>query len=151
MWRFLLVDVILLICAYFYFLGKFLSLIYLILWESLEKKIQAYVEKYSIEDNSKNIILILSCVEKFEHWWKCEYRGSLHFVISQFVIPTISWFYFRALFLEFLSISWFCSQSRCRTKGNRKNFDFCLSNCPLKESNQKKLWFFPIKTSFEKK
>ena len=41
MWRFLLVDVILLICAYFYFLGKFLSLIYLILWESLEKKIQA--------------------------------------------------------------------------------------------------------------
>ena len=66
MWRFLLVDVILLICVYSYFLGKFLSLIYLILWESLEKKIQAYVEKYSIEDNSKNIILILSCVEKFE-------------------------------------------------------------------------------------
>ena len=30
-----------------------------------------------------------------------------------------------------------------------KNFDFCLSNCPLKESNQKKLWFLPVKSSFE--
>ena len=49
----------------------------------------------------------------------------------------------------------------------KKNFDFCLSNCPLKESNQKnfdffrskrplkksnqKTFFLPVKLSFERK
>ena len=35
------------------------------------------------------------------------YRGSPHLMISQFVIPTISWFCFRPKFCEFISISWF--------------------------------------------
>ena len=41
-------------------------------------------------------------------WFKnCYYRGSPHFVISQFVIPSISWFSFRPQFREFPSISRF--------------------------------------------
>ena len=50
---FSLVDVILLICGYSYFIGKFLSFMYSILWKTLEKKVQAYVEEYTIEDNSE--------------------------------------------------------------------------------------------------
>jgi hypothetical protein len=45
------------------------------------------------------------------------YRGSPHFVISQFVIPAISWFCFRPQFREFLSISWFW-----RKKSKKKLF-----------------------------
>ena len=31
----------------------------------------------------------------------------------------------------------------------RRNFDFYLSNCSLKEYNQKKIWFLPVIASFE--
>ena len=39
--------------------------------------------------------------------WLYKYRRSPHFVISEFVIPAISWFCFRPQFREFLPISWF--------------------------------------------
>ena len=35
------------------------------------------------------------------------YRGSLHFMISQFMILANSWFFFRHQFHEFLGNSWF--------------------------------------------
>ena len=45
-----------------------------------------------------------------------QYRGSLHFVISQFIIPSISWFCFRPHFCEFPTISWFWKQKIWKTK-----------------------------------
>ena len=57
------------------------------------------------------------CTNSFVAWipisylWK-KYRRSPHFVISEFVIPAISWFGFRHYFVKIPDILWFKKKSK---------------------------------------
>ena len=58
---------------------------------------QTFTRTYGSKPLSRAFIPVLSL----------RYRRSPQFVISQFMIPAISWFYFRCQFCEFPTISWF--------------------------------------------
>ena len=52
--------------------------------------------------------------------------GFLHFVISEFVIPSFSWFSFRHWFCEFYAISWFSKKNSKKSKSSFTNMFFSL-------------------------
>ena len=82
-------------------------------------KIKVYLWFFGCFDLKSSLYTLLLVKVVFHTFWffgREQYRGSLHFVISQFIIPSISWFCFRPHFCEFPTISWFWKQKIWKTK-----------------------------------
>ena len=86
------------------------------------------------------------------------YRGSPHFVISEFMVPAISWFIFMVYFVNSSIFRDFEIKSKAKQKKKSENFqdyffDFCLFFiffyvlsylCSYKEVYYYFLWFMNI-------
>ena len=90
-----------------------------------------YPIPWSLDKQDFVLSIFFNKIQIIKHQNLIVYRGSPHFVTSQFVIPATLWFCFRPQFCEFLSISWFWRKKSKKKFSFGNFFCFCFLNSYL--------------------